>query len=89
MPDKKIPIVSTDQDFIDIVKQLEVIKLDLEVYGHIEEIANTLVIRDIESRLPTTITNDWASIIVRELLEDSTSLTMFQRLMKFLSSEKD
>ena len=41
---KKLKAVATDYDFIEFMKQLEIIKLDIEPFRHIKEMANTIAI---------------------------------------------
>ena len=45
---KNFQFVSTNQDLIDFVDQLELVKLDLESYGHIKGMAKTPAIREIK-----------------------------------------
>ena len=54
---------TTDGDFIMFVQPLKIIKLDLELLAHIEEMENILAIEEIETRLPDNIKKDWGSIV--------------------------
>ena len=49
---KNFKAVSSDRSFIDFVEKLEIIQLDLELFGHIKDMANTTNIVEIETRLP-------------------------------------
>ena len=64
------------------------IQMDLESFCHIKEISNSTNIRDIETRLPDNVKKDWARIVVRETLEDSSLMHKYRMCMNLLSVEK-
>ena len=55
---KNFKDVTTDQDFIKFMEQLEIIKIDMESFGHIEDMTNTLAITEIEMRLLDNVKKD-------------------------------
>ena len=58
--------ITTNKGFIEFVKQLEKIKLDLETLGQVSEIANAGYIGKIEAKLPIQISTDWWKIVTDE-----------------------
>ena len=86
---KKLKVVTTDRGFVEYVEKLEKIQRDLIALNIIEEIANSTVLGELESKLPTLIRIDWSKVVTEEELNRKTSKDKFKEFMGFLKKAKE
>ena len=79
--------ITTDEEFVHFVEDLERIIVDFKTLGYMEELANAFFISKLESKLPPQIKYEWSTIVVEEELE-TTSKEAFERLQTFLARVK-
>ena len=44
---------------------MEITKLDLEAFGHVQEVENSVAIRKMDPRLPDDTRKDWCMIAIK------------------------
>ena len=71
---KNFKSTASNKSFVEIMDKLEIIQLDLELVEKIEEMANSLAISKIETRLPENFKKYWGKFGVKETMEDSSSM---------------
>ena len=79
--------ITTDEEFVHFVEDLERIIIDFKTLGYMEELANAFFISKLESKLPPRIKYEWSTIVVEEELE-TTSKEAFERFQTFLARVK-
>ena len=80
--------ITSDSQFIEFVNHLDKVKCDLSQLGLLAEIANTTVISEIESKLPSMVQRDWIKLASSKEISEKPSSEIFQKLLDFLEDNK-
>ena len=86
---KRMRTPTSDKAFIEFVDSLEKIQRDLTTLDQLSEIANTSILSELESKLPSQINHDWTQLVVRKKLSKKCSTEKFARFMLFLNEAKE
>ena len=85
---RKMKIITSDQEFIDFVENVDKIKRDLEQLGLLSDIANTTVIADLESKLPYGVKRDWVKLVSSAAFADKLPSEIFTAMLEFFEETK-
>merc|ERR1712105_528966 len=85
----KMKIATTDKAFVEQAESLEKIVRDLTSLGQLSEIANTMVMNKVQSKLPAQINHDWTQKVFVEKLLEKTAYEKFQTFLKFMKMSKE
>ena len=86
---KKMKAPTTDKSFVEFVEALEKIVRDLKILEQIQEIANTTVLSELETKLPSQIDHNWTQYVIKEKSNKQSSLDKFNRFLSFLEESKE
>ena len=62
--------MTSDKSFVNFGEKLDIFEMDLDLLGDIEEMAISTNIKEIESRHPEDIKEDWGKIVINQILEE-------------------
>ena len=85
---KRMNKLNSDSDFIKFVDHLDKLKRDLNQLGLLSDVANTTVISEIETKLPTLVQRDWIKLASSKDMSDKPSCEVFESLLEFLEDTK-
>ena len=85
---KKMKVVNTDKGFVEFVEKLERIQRDLTALNVLGEIANSTIIGELESKLPTLIRIDWSKVVTEDELNEKSANDKYLKFMDFLKKAK-
>ena len=78
--------ITTDEEFVHFVEDIERIIVDFKILGYMEELANAFFISKLESKLSPKIKWEWSGIVVEH--ESDTYKERFDRLLAFFAFNK-
>ena len=85
---ERLKNVTSDKMFLEFVEKLEKIERDLKTMNLVGEVANNAVLSKLEVKLPTVIHTKWAERVVKDKLDEKTSMEKFTIFMQFLDESK-
>ena len=85
---RKMKVITSDEEFITFVDEIDKIKRDLEQLGLLSDIANTTVISDLESKLPYGVKRDWVKLVSSAAFADKLPNEIFTKMLEFLNETK-
>ena len=78
--------ITTDEEFVHFVEDIERIIVDFKILGYMEQLANAFFISKLESKLSPQIKWEWSGIVVEH--ESDTYKERFDRLLAFFAFNK-
>ena len=85
---KRMKKLTNDADFIKFVNHLDKLKRDLSQLNLLSDVANTTVISEIETKLPTLVQRDWIKLASSKEMANKPSSEVFEQLLEFLEDTK-
>ena len=81
--------ITTDEEFVNFVEELETIILDFKSLGYMDEVGKLIFISKIESKLPMVISFEWRKTYFVEVINLESSMEKLKKFMSFLSLSKE